>query len=211
MSARALMHFPVPRWTWLVPVGIAIAFAAIVFLAPAEKTLGETIRFVYVHVALTRAGMYGFYIAGLLGILVAVSGRARLGEWTGLIAWVAFGLFLAGGLASLFAQQRSWGGMLLAEPRNQTTLSVLAVGVIVLIVAGWIPWLRVRGLLYVGLAGYVAWIIPRTPLVLHPANAAGSSTSPAIRLAFPLLTGLAFLFGAWLVWYLGVRRTAVVA
>ena len=209
MSVRPLMRLPVPRWTWLVPAGISITFVAIVFLAPAEKTLGETIRFVYVHVALTRAGMYGFYIAGLLGVVIALSGRARLSDWTGLIAWVAFGLFLAGGVASLFAQQRSWGGMLLAEPRNRTTLSVLAVGVIVLIVAGWTPWIRLRGLLYAGLAGYVAWIIPRTPLVLHPANAAESSTSPAIRLAFPLLTGLAFAFGVWLVWYLGVRRTAV--
>ncbi len=180
--------------------------AAIVMLAPAERTLGETIRFVYVHVAFTRAGMVGFYVAGALGIVVALTGNVRPQGWLQPLLWVAYGLFLAGGVASLFAQQRSWGGMLLAEPRNRTTLQVLAVGIIVLIVSGWVPWVRLRGLLATALALYVAWVIPRTPLVLHPSNAAGSSTSPMIRLAFPLLTGLAALLGVWCVWYWKQRQ-----
>lgn len=192
----------------MLPAALLLVFVALVFAAPAERTLGETLRYVYVHVALTRAGMVGFYLAGLLGLAIAATANGRLATWTQRIVWVAYGLFLAGGLASLFAQQRSWGGInLLGEPRNRTTLAVLAVGIIVLILASWVPWERVRGLLYAALAAYTAWIIPRTPLVLHPANAAGSSTSPAIRLAFPALTALAVLFGVWLVWYWG-RRSA---
>ena len=193
------------RWIWVIPIFLLAAMVAIVFLAPAEKTLGETIRYVYVHVAFTRSGMFGFYAAGVFGLLLAVTAWPSLGFWTRILLWVSYLFFLLGGIASVFAQQQSWGGMMLAEPRNRTTLSVLAVGIIILILSGWMPWLRLRGLSYMALAAYVAWTLPRTPLILHPANAAGSSPSAVIRLVFPLLTLLAGLLGLWLVWYLGRR------
>jgi len=193
----------ISRGAWLLLAALLIAFVALALLAPAEKTLGEAIRYVYVHVALTRAGMWGFYLAGLMGLGVVISAHPRLQEWTQVMTWVSFALFLAGGIGSIFAQQTSWGGLLWEEPRNRTSLSVIAVALIVLILNHWIPWIRVRGLLYLGLAGYVAWVIPRTPLVFHPANAVGSSPSAAIRWAFLALTLIACLIGLWFVWIIG--------
>lgn len=196
----------VSRGAWLSLAALLIAFIALALLAPAEKTLGEAIRYVYVHVALTRAGMWGFYLAGLLGLGVAISARAHLQKWAQVVTWVSFALFFAGGIGSVFAQQASWGGLLWEEPRNRSSLSVMAVALIVLILNHWIPWIRVRGLLYLGLAGYVAWIIPRTPLVFHPANAIGSSPSATIRWAFLALTVIACLIGLWFVWIFGSRK-----
>ncbi len=177
-------------------------FSAVVMLAPAEKTLGETIRYVYAHVAFTRAGMAGFYVAGVMGLFVALTDNERLQSWTQTICGVAFALFVFGGIFSIFAQRASWGGVPLAEPRIRTSMSAVAVAIIVLLLNSWIPWIRLRGLLYVALAVYIAWAIPRTPLVLHPADAGSSSASPWIRLTFPVLTALALLMGMWLVWYL---------
>jgi hypothetical protein len=191
------------RWAWLVLFGAVIAFVILVMIAPPEKLLGEAIRYVYVHVAFTRAGMWGFYLAGLLGLIMALSGKLHLQRWIKVLGWVSFALFLAGGIGSIFAQQFSWGGLLLEEPRNRSSLSVMAVALIVLLVYDWVPWMRARGLLYVILAAYTAWIIPTTPLVFHPANAIGSSPSAAIRWAFLALTLLACLIGAWFVWYWG--------
>ncbi|UCC53510.1 MAG: hypothetical protein JSV68_05970 [Anaerolineaceae bacterium] len=191
------------RRDWLLLLGLLAAFVALVLLAPPEKTLGEAIRTVYVHVALTRAGIWGFYVAGLLGLAVAITARERLQEWTRVVTWVSLALFFAGGIGSIFAQQSSWGGLLWEEPRNRTSLSVIAVALAVLVLIQWIPWIRVRGLLAFGLAGYVAWIIPRTPLVFHPANAIGSSPSAMIRWAFLALTLIACLIGVWFVWVLG--------
>lgn len=191
------------RWAWLALVSLIIGFVALVVLAPPEKLLGEAIRYVYVHVALTRAGMWGFYLAGVLGLVIAVTKRSGLQHWTQVLTWVSFALFFAGGIGSIFAQQASWGGLLLEEPRNRSSLSVMAVALIVLLINGWIPWIRVRGLLYAALAVYAAWIIPSTPLVFHPANAIGSSPSTAIRWAFLVLTVLACLIGAWFVWFWG--------
>jgi hypothetical protein len=182
---------------------LVVLFVVLVVIAPPEKLLGDAIRYVYVHVALTRAGMWGFYLAGLLGLIVTISARAGLQHWVKIVTWVAFALFLAGGIGSVFAQQASWGGLLLEEPRNRSSLSVMAVTLIVLLINDWIPWLRMRGVLYVLLAGYVAWIIPRAPLVFHPANAVGSSPSPAIRWSFLILTLLASLIGVWFIWYWG--------
>ncbi len=199
-----LMNLPhASRWAWLALLILIITFVLLVMIAPPEKLLGDAIRYVYVHVALTRAGMWGFYLAGLLGFVAAATAKVGLQRWTKVVTWVAFALFLAGGIGSIFAQEASWGGLLLEEPRNRSSLSVLAVALIVLLIVDWIPWLRARGLLYVLLASYVAWVIPQTPLVFHPANAVGSSPSPAIRWSFLVLTLLASLIGVWFVWFWG--------
>jgi hypothetical protein len=196
----------VSRWAWLALTVLIIAFIALALLAPPEKSLGEAIRYVYVHVALTRAGMWGFYLAGILGLVLIVTASARLQYGIQVLTWVAFAFFFAGGIGSIFAQQASWGGLLLEEPRNRSSLGVMAAALIVLVINSWIPWIRVRGLLYVALAAFVAWTIPRTPLVFHPANAVGSSPSAAIRWAFLVLTLLACLIGAWFIWYFGRFR-----
>jgi hypothetical protein len=187
---------------WLVLILLLALFIAVVFLAPLEKTLGETIRLVYVHAAFTRAGMLGFYLCGVLGLVIVVTDNARLQSWTQLAAWVSFALFVLGGIFSVFAQQASWGGVPFAEPRVRMSMTMTAVIVIILLVNEWIPWIRVRGLLYVAIAWYIAWVLPRTPLVLHPENAGGTSPSTWIRLAFPALTALAMLLGLWFVMYL---------
>jgi hypothetical protein len=188
-------------WGWIALAAIVIAFIGIVVMAPLEKTLGDTIRLIYVHAAFTRAGILGFYIAGILGLMVAITNNSGWQSLAHTIGWVSLGLFLVGGLFSVFAQRATWGGVATAEPRHRTTMVIVASAVIVQIVDSWLPWIRVRGLLYAGLAGFIAWAIPATPLVLHPANASGSSPSQVIRITFPTLTLLALLLGAWIVWY----------
>lgn len=185
--------------SWLALGLLLVIFAAVLFMAPLEKTLGETIRLVYVHAAFTRAGMLGIYACGVLGLLIAATDNETLQSWTQTAAWVSFALFIVGGLFSIFAQRASWGGIALAEPRTRTSLTVTAVTVIVLLVNSMIPAVRIRGLLYTALALYVAWAIPNTPLVLHPQDAGGTSPSMWIRLTFPLLTLLALLMGLWFV------------
>lgn len=203
----------VSRRAWLVLAGIVGVAAVVVVLAPAEQTIGTAIKYVYVHVALTRAGMWGLYLAGILGVVVLVNGRGVWRRWAHIVGWVALGLFIAGGLVSLLAEQATWGGIPWGEPRNVTTLNVIALGLAVLIVANWLPWPRVAGALYLGLALYVAWVIPRTELVLHPDDPISGSSSLLIPLTFGGLTLLAVALGGWLVWQwshwdgLTLRRT----
>ena len=194
-------------WPGFVLAALIIASIILVLVAPPEKTLGEAIRYVYIHVALTKAGMWGLYLSGLLGVIIAITGRPKLQSWAQIIAWVGFSFFLAGGIVSVFAGYATWGGFPLDEPRNRAMFSVLAVALIILILNSWLPWIRLRGLLYIVLAGYIIWIIPNTPLVLHPGDAGGTSPSATIRWVFILFPLLVFLIGGWIVWFFGWRIT----
>ncbi len=181
------------RNAWIILVGLLVTAVIVVWLAPIEQTLGQAIKYVYVHVALTRAGIYGFYLAGLVGLGILVTENRQWQAWNHILGWVALAFFLAGGIASMFAQTNSWGGIFWREPRNMTTLNIIALALIVLILAGWFSSIRLCGLLSMTLAVYTAWVIPRTPLVLHPQNAAGSSPSTGIQFTFIFLTLLTIL------------------
>ena len=54
------------------PAALLALAAVVVLSAPAARTLGDAMRVVYVHVALTWAGMLGLAVAALLGLGVLV-------------------------------------------------------------------------------------------------------------------------------------------
>lgn len=196
------------RAPWAILGGLLTAAAILVWLAPEEQTLGQGIRSVYVHVALIWAGMAGLSVAGLLGLGVLFSAHEGLQRWAATIGWVALALFAAGLLMSVVAARANWGGVFLAEPRYLSASNVLVLGLVIQIVNGWLPSVRVRGLLSALLAAFLGWSTATTPSVLHPDNAARASSSVAIQSTFFGLFILACLGGAWVVWYLRRRQTA---
>jgi hypothetical protein len=196
------------RLPWAILGGLLTAAAILVWLAPEERTLGQGIKPVYLHVALTWAGMAGLSVAGLLGLGVLLSGHEALQRWSGTIGWVALALFAAGLGMSMVAARVNWGGVFLAEPRYRSAARVLALGLAVQMGGQWLPWVRVRGLLSALLAAFLGWSTATTPSVLHPENAARASSSAAIQSTFFGLFILACLAGAWVVWYVRGRQTA---
>ncbi len=191
---------------WLILGGLLTSFIFLILAAPAERTLGEAIRYVYLHVALIQAGMLGLYLVGFLGLILLVTASLKLQIWAQVIARVGFSFFIAGGIMSVIAANATWGGFPIDEPRNQAMLSVIALSLIVLILGSWLPWIRVQGFLYLLLAVYVYWSIPNTPLVLHPGDAGGMSPSATFRLVFVLLPLNSSLIAAWFVWFFAQSR-----
>jgi hypothetical protein len=96
---------------WLVLGALAVVAAAVLWLAPAEQTLGTGISSVYVHVALTWTGMTGLATAAVLGLLAAVLGRPDLQEWAHTSAWIGLGAFAAGLIMSALAAGVNWGNV----------------------------------------------------------------------------------------------------
>ena len=162
----------------------ALAAALLVWLAPEERSLGDGIKVVYVHVALVWTGLTGLALTGLLGLAVLVSGDRRLANLAQTTGWVACTFFAAGLTMSIVAAKVNWGGMFWQEPRTAASLRVLALGVLVLGVAGWLGGGRRQGLLYLLPAGLAVWSFPGTRLVLHPQSAIWSSPSVGIRFTF---------------------------
>ncbi len=192
---------------WGIFAGIAAAAVLVLVLAPTEQTLGQGIKMVYLHVALTWAGMAGFAVAGLLGAAVLVT--ARIGaegkpEWlaSGMLALgrAALGVYAAGFVVSMAAQQINWGGLFWSEPRTIGALQVLGVALIVQVAIAWVPWMWARGLLSAALAVFVFWL-GRGESILHPENAIGGTSSGGIRGTFLVMFALCSLGMVWAVWH----------
>jgi hypothetical protein len=196
------------RTWWLVLGGIVVLAAMVLWLAPAEQTLGSGITSVYVHVALTWAGMTGLIVAAVLGLAAAILGRSGLLDWGHVIAWVGLGMFAAGLVMSAVAAGINWGNVFWQEPRFNTTLQILAVGLIVQLVNSLSLPYRLRGLLLALPAASLIWLTVITPLVLHPGSAARTSPSAAIRFTFFGLFALCCLAGAWIVVTIRRRQRA---
>ncbi len=184
--------------------GILIAMALVVVLSPAEQTLGQAVKVVYVHVAFTRAGEIGLLLAALLGLVVLATGSAPLSVWMQRLTLVGLGLYSAGFAVSLAAQALVWGGIDWHEPRV-----IAAMNVIVAAAAAsetyLLRYIRLRGLAQALLGGFVLWELFKTPNVLHPGNAISSSPSLAIQATGVTLVAFSVLLGAWIVWALALR------
>ncbi len=203
-----LAFFQSTRLTTAVLLTLALLAALLLLFSPGEQTLGNGIKIVYLHVALIWVGMAGLVAAGLLGIMVMMQPQNARQRWLMATSWVAFGFFAAGALVSLVAEIVNWGAIFWSEPRTASILQVLAVALIVQVASSWPINSRVRGLLYLLLAGFMLWSTGRAELVLHPDDPIGTSSSAGIRIGF---YGLFALFGAaavWLTLYLYPRTTA---
>jgi hypothetical protein len=64
-----------------VPLALVMLGALLVWLAPAERSLGDGIRWVYVHVGLVWAGTVALGVAGVAGVALAAVGQAALAAW----------------------------------------------------------------------------------------------------------------------------------
>jgi hypothetical protein len=194
--------------TWAVLIGLTATAGILIGLMPAERTLGEAVRIVYAHVALTEAGTLGLYAAGIMGLAVLISGRQTLRLWMQITAGVGLGMLAMGFVVSLAAQQTAWGGIAWQEPRVAAALNVLAIALIVQVLTFWLSNERIRGALNAALAGFVIWSGLNAQGVLHPGAAISTSPSAAIRLSFLALTAVCLLAGAWIVWQAGRDLTS---
>ncbi len=180
---------------------LAAAVGVILWIAPAEKTLGSNIKPVYLHVALIWAGMLLLYIAGGLGLWITLFPESRLLLWMKRVGLVSFAFLAASMLVSFVAQKMAWGGIAWNEPRMAAMLKILAFAVVVQVVNSWAVSPRLQGVLNVLLAGVVYWLIAASPLQLHPRDPIGTSSSTAIRFTFFGLFVLCGLAAMWLVFY----------
>ncbi|MCS7059883.1 MAG: hypothetical protein RMN25_01850 [Anaerolineae bacterium] len=184
----AVMQSGCAQAGWLALCLLAGALTTV--LAPAERTLGDGIRVVYWHVACTWAGLTGFALLAVLGLVVLLTGRPSWQTWAFAIGCVAAVCFGAGATLSALAAWVNWGGVYWAEPRMRANVIMLAGSVIVLTLATWPLPARLKGALYLAPAALYGALISNTPLVMHPHDPIGLSSSAAIRLTFALLYGL---------------------
>jgi hypothetical protein len=107
-----------------------IVIALLAFLGPEEKSLGASVRIVYLHGAWVLAAELAFIAAGLAGLVALIARRASFHQWsaalgrTGIFFWVTY-LPL-----SLWAMQSNWNGLFLSEPRFRLAAMFAVTGVL---------------------------------------------------------------------------------
>ena len=113
----------------------ALGAALVLALMPAEKTLGQIIKLVYLHGALSRAGMIGFWAAAIAGAAHLIRPNPRSLRWSQALLWSGCGFWVAHFIVSMPATRLTWGPWIAwGEPRVTMTLQVAAAGLIVIAV-----------------------------------------------------------------------------
>lgn len=183
------------------PVLLALfAAALVVIFGPEERSLGDGIRSVYMHVPLSVVGRLALTLVGGLGLIVLLTAREGVFRWSQAIGWV--GLLLLGGgfVVSLYSSYDNWGAVYWGEPRTLAVMQSLALVLIVQVINMWHPPVRIRGLLHVFLTVAMTWLLTRADLVLHPESPITSSNATAIQMTFGVLVLLCLSSAAWVVW-----------
>jgi hypothetical protein len=170
---------------------LAAALAATLYLLPAEASLGDLLRAVYLHGALLRAGEAAFAGGGIAGLLYLLSRRDAAVRWSWSFQKTATLVWLASFAVSSYVTVAAWGSINWAEPRFLASGQILAaaglaVGLGILLER---PWLRAA--VGIALAGFVAVQLTTAGLMLHPENPIGASTSAELRIFYLAALALA--------------------
>lgn len=173
-------------WFWF---GLcALATALILILMPPEKTIGQVIKLVYLHGALSRAGMIGFWAAGVAGAVYLIRPARAWSAWSRALLLSGWGYWTVHFLVSMPATRLTWGPWVAwGEPRVAMTLQLIAAGLIVIAVGWLLDHARFTAAANLLLAIAVFFLVERTGVLRHPLDPIGASPSTTLRLSYGLL------------------------
>jgi len=188
---------------------LGITGAAVLWASPAEATLGDAVKLIYVHMALAWLGLAIFSAAGVAGLLHLLLGREALHSWSRAFAVVGVFLWLVYLVLSMASMQISWGGILWQEPRFTYALVMMALSSGFWAVGRLVERPRVDSLLSAVLAGIMWVYLLRTARFFHPVNPVWTSDSTAMKVSAALITLIFFAAALDVVWWLRRRQSAV--
>lgn len=162
--------------------------AIILLLMPAEKTLGQVIKIVYLHGALSRAGMIGLLAAGVAGSAFLMTRRPAWARWTQGFLVSGWVFWTAHFIVSMPATRLTWGPWIAwGEPRVTMTLQLIAAGFVVLLVTYLLKDARFTAVAALLLALAVVFMAAQTGVIRHPLDPIGGSVSIRLRAIYLLL------------------------
>lgn len=183
-------------------IGLIILLSILLWLSPAEKTLGNTIKLVYLHGALVRTAILLLAVSLLFNVPALFSRRVVWHQWGQAIIWAAVGVWLVHTLVSIITTHAAWGVYIAwYEPRTRFTFAAAAVGILVLAVAHLVDSPKFSAAAFAILAILVMGLVPRLGIIQHPLDPIGTSTSQAIKGYYAaILVTCALLGGLLSVW-----------
>lgn len=183
--------------------GLGALLLVLLALSPVERTLGQTIKLVYLHGALVRTAVLLFAVSLPLNGLALWQSRPAWVTWGKALAWTGTLTWLLHTLFSMITTYAAWGLFIAwAEPRTRFTFVLAGVAVLCLAVAYLVEHDRFTALVLVLLAGLAVGLLPGLGFIQHPLDPIGTSSSAAIRLYYAVILLVMALLGgltaAWL-------------
>ena len=181
-------------------VGLTILLGVLLWLSPAERTLGQVVKLVYLHGALVRTAMVFFGVSVPVNIAALIWGREAWLRWGKALVWGAVMVWLAHTLFSMVTTYEAWGvAIAWFEPRTRFTFATAGAGMLFVAVAWFVENDRFSALIFALLGGVVLSLLPQLGLIQHPLNPIGTSTSNAIRGFYVAILLVTLLLGGLLV------------
>jgi hypothetical protein len=203
------LRLDIHRLFWpLLAVCLVLALGVLA-LMPAEKTLGQIIKIVYLHGALSRAGMVGLVTAAIPALVYLVTQRSAASAWTEGLLLSGWAFWVAHFVVSMPATRLTWGPWVAwGEPRVTMTLQVIAAGLIVIVVTRLMGSRLFTAAATLLLALAVGFVAQSSGVIRHPLDPIGGSPSATLRFVYLLLL-IPVIAGMLLVaWRLAARRGA---
>lgn len=113
---------------WFFLCLLLIAF--ITLISPQEKSLGASVRIVYLHGAWVLAAEAALFAAALTGLLGLALRREGLHRWSAALGRAGMAFWITYLPLSLWAMQANWNGLFLAEPRFRLALTFAVTGLL---------------------------------------------------------------------------------
>jgi hypothetical protein len=186
-----------PLWYTATFVALVAIIALLVWISPAEQTLGDVVKLIYLHGALARTGLVTFGAAGLLGLVALVVPRLALAAWSDAAGKAALAVWIVYSLSSMISTYMAWG-VLIAwnEPRVVASTQVLTAALLIAAVNHFVDHPRFTATTNLILGGLAWWLTQRAAVIRHPLNPIGESDSAAIKGFYAALLLACFLLTA---------------
>jgi hypothetical protein len=193
---------------WLLGFFIILE-AILLWLAPAEQTLGQVVKLVYLHGALIRACLLGFSVAGLLGVAALIWRRPGLVAWLQatqsgvLLVWL---IYL---ISSMVVTYLAWGvAIAWGEPRVAATIRISIAALVICVVVELLKQPALTALGSILLAGVAWWATQSAGVIRHPLDPIGTSSSVAIRGAYAGIVAVMLVIVALIIFLFRARQSA---
>ena len=180
----------------VVYVALFVTLIVLLYISPAEATLGNIVKIVYAHGAAERISMYAYLLGGGLGLVALAIKNASLARWAQAVAETAIIFWFAQFVISAPAQVLAWGAFTIDEPRVSGALWILALTILVYLVARWVGengWMALAAVAN----SVIVMIVLRGEIdILHPVDPIIGSDSMAIKLFYAAIVLAAGILAA---------------
>jgi hypothetical protein len=200
----------IERRVWPVLAGLALLLGLLLWLSPAEQTLGQTVKLVYLHGALVRTAILLFTVSLPVNLVALLGRQGMWSAWGTALVQTALAIWVLHALFSMVTTYAAWGVFIAwFEPRTRFTFALAAMGLIVVTTTLIVDDARFSAFALCLLAGLTLVLAPRLGVVQHPLDPIGSSPSSAIRTFYTAIQIVCLAMGGLLAFWLRMRLASL--